>query len=400
MINPWPPACLDGEPQLLHDVLRRNELAGRNSYYTRQLEQMWRDHTGARFSIATVSGTAALTLAVRALKAEPGDEVVVPAFTFAASALAILHAGLIPRFCDVKPRTYCVDFTSAETVVNDRTRAIMIVHLNGVPADMSDARQFAVKHDLPIIEDACQAHGGRWKGQRVGNLGFAGAFSFNRTKSLPAGEGGMFITSSEDAYRTALAAYQFGELPFTSDEDRSYHSVQMGWMFRPTEFVTALAAHRMSCLDDWIATRRTNHKTLTGLLQDVDSITVQEVPTAAQPSFWRYAFTLSGDLARNPVVCSRLIAMLQAAGIRSSRWQNRVLPDHQVFTNGYGSGCPWSCHHRPSSAHAETPNARELARTMIWLEDVIAPTNGETQVSQVADAIRTSIKKAQTKASR
>ncbi|MGH3988869.1 MAG: DegT/DnrJ/EryC1/StrS family aminotransferase, partial [Pseudonocardiaceae bacterium] len=150
-----------------------------------------------------------------------------------ASALAAVHAGLVPRFCDVCPDTYGIDLAHAETLVTDHTHAIVVVHLNGVPADLAQAQRLADRHGLALIEDACQAHGARWNNQPVGGIGFAGAFSFNRSKNLPAGEGGMMVTDSEDAFGAALAAFQFGESPFTSPADRTYHSTQMGWMFRP-----------------------------------------------------------------------------------------------------------------------------------------------------------------------
>ncbi|MBV9447301.1 MAG: aminotransferase class I/II-fold pyridoxal phosphate-dependent enzyme [Streptosporangiaceae bacterium] len=162
------------------------------------------------YALATNSGTAALTLAFRALRADPGDEVIVPAFTFVASALAAVHAGLVPRFCDVRPDTYGIDLAHAETLLTERTRAIVVVHLNGVPADLAQARRLADRHGLALVEDACQAHGARWNDQQVGGIGFAGAFSFNRSKNLPAGEGGMVVTDSEDAFDTALAVFQFG----------------------------------------------------------------------------------------------------------------------------------------------------------------------------------------------
>ncbi|MGH3885866.1 MAG: DegT/DnrJ/EryC1/StrS family aminotransferase [Pseudonocardiaceae bacterium] len=298
MLNPWPPAYLPGEPELLHDVLRRNELAGRQCHYTSRLEGLWSAHTGARYAVATNSGTAALTLAFRGLRADPGDEVIVPAFTFIASALAAVHAGLVPRFCDVRPDTYGIDLTHAETLVTEHTQAIVVVHLNGVPADLAQARRLADRHELALIEDACQAHGARWNDQPVGDIGFAGTFSFNRSKNLPAGEGGMVVTDSEDAFGAALAAFQFGEPP----------------------------------------------------------------------------------------------ARLRAAGITASRWQDRVLPEHRVFTDGLGHGCPWRCHHRPAPARADVPIARRLAGSMIWLEDAIAPTNGEAQLTQVAEIIHTTLR--------
>lgn len=389
MLNSWPPAGLPGEPELLHDVLRRNELAGRQCYYTSRLERLWSEHTGARYAVATNSGTAALTLAFRALRPDPGDEVIVPAFTFVASALAAVHAGLVPCFCDVRPDTYGIDLAHAETLVTAHTRAIVVVHLNGVPADLGQAQRLADRHGLAVIEDACQAHGARWGDQPVGGIGFAGAFSFNRSKNLPAGEGGIVVTDSEDAFAAALAAFQFGEPSFTSPQDRTWHSTQMGWMFRPTEFTTALAAHRMRYLGEWNKARRRNHAVLTDMLGDVEDIAIQQTLDEAQPAYWRYAFTLTGDLGRQSSIREHVLTHLRAAGIAVSRWQDRVLPEHRVFTEGFGHGCPWRCHHRPAPARAEVPVARQLARSMIWLEDAIAPTNDEAQLAQVAEIIRT-----------
>ncbi|MGH3988868.1 MAG: hypothetical protein ACRDTZ_16390 [Pseudonocardiaceae bacterium] len=148
----------------------------------------------------------------------------------------------------------------------------------------------------------------------------------------------------------------------------------------------------MQYLGEWNKTRRRNHAALTDMLGGVEDIAIQQAPDEAQPAYWRYAFTLTGNLGRQPGVREHILARLRAAGIGSSRWQVRVLPEHRVFTDGLGHGCPWRCHHRPAPARADVPVARQLASSMIWLEDAIAPTNGEAQLTQVAETIHTALR--------
>ncbi len=155
-------------------------------------------YCGVRHCVGVGSGTAALTLALLAAGIQSGDEVIVPAHTFIATALGVLHAGAVPRFCDVDEGTGLIDLRSAAEVLSTRTVAVIPVHLYGQVCDMEAVKQFARRHGLLVVEDAAQAHGARWESARAGSLGHAGAFSFYPSKNLGAlGDGGAICTNDD-----------------------------------------------------------------------------------------------------------------------------------------------------------------------------------------------------------
>ena len=216
----WP--VLTGEDRAaVARVLDRGVLSGAGAPEMRALEAEFAAAVGARFCLATNSGTSALHVALAAAGVGPGDEVIVPALGFIATAQAVLHAGATPVFADVDPATYNIDVADAARRVNPRTRAIVPVHLHGLPADMDGIAALGRQAGLTVVEDAAQAHGALYKGRAVGTLGAMGAFSLNSTKNLPAGEGGLFVTDSEELYARA-ARVRFDGLEPPSKWDASH----------------------------------------------------------------------------------------------------------------------------------------------------------------------------------
>ncbi|MGH2391207.1 MAG: DegT/DnrJ/EryC1/StrS family aminotransferase, partial [Chloroflexota bacterium] len=206
----WP-RILDEDKAAVMAVLDRGIIGGADAPEAAALQREFAEYIGVRHCLATNSGTSALHLALLALDLAPGDEVITSAFSFSASALAILHALAIPVFVDIDPRTFTLDPKQVEQAITPRTRAIMPVHIHGLPADLDEIMAIAARHDLVVIEDACQAHGATYKGKRVGSIGKMGAFSLNFTKSLPGGEGGFFVTNDDDLLRRANRFRIFGE---------------------------------------------------------------------------------------------------------------------------------------------------------------------------------------------
>src|SRR5881296_4167404 len=208
----------------------------------RGLEVDFAAAVGARFCLATNSGTSALHIALAAAGIGAGDEVIVPALSFIATAQAVLHQGAIPLFADVEPDTYNIDTADAARRVTSRTRAIVPVHLHGLPADMDAIDALARGAGLTVIEDAAQAHGALYKGRAVGTLGAMAAFSLNSTKNLPAGEGGLFVTNSEELYSRAARVRFDGLEPPSKwdpthplDDETDSQATLRGWMYLPGE---------------------------------------------------------------------------------------------------------------------------------------------------------------------
>lgn len=166
----------------------------------RLFETSFARYIGTRYGLGVGSGTDALIFALKACGVRAGDEVLVPSFTFSATVMAILHAGASPVFCEVDASSFTMDPVSVEQSITRKTRAILPVHLYGHPADMTRLMKLARRHNLRVIEDACQAHGAEWKGKKVGGFGDVGCFSFYPTKNLGAlGDGGMTVTHSKEA---------------------------------------------------------------------------------------------------------------------------------------------------------------------------------------------------------
>ena len=217
---------------------------------------------GGAKCVAVNSGTSALHLALLALGVRAGDEVIVPSFTFAATANAVCLAGATPVFADIDESTFCIDPGSVAAAITGRTKAVMPVHLYGQAADMTALRRLATEHDLLIIEDSAQAHGATWEGTQVGHLGDAGAFSFYPTKNMTSGEGGMVTTSSAAVARTV-------QLLRNQGMEQRYHNEIVGFNMRMSDIQAAIGRVQLGKLDEWTRERQANAAYLTEHLQGV-----------------------------------------------------------------------------------------------------------------------------------
>ena len=236
------------------------------------LEREFSEFCGARHGIGVGDGTSALHVILRGLGIGDGDEVITPAHTFIATAEAIALAGARPVFVDVHPATYLLDVNQVESKITDRTRAILPVHLYGQMVDMDPLLELATRHRLHVVEDACQAHGAEYKGQRAGSLGTAGAFSFYFSKNLGAyGEGG-FVTTSDDELDGSIRMIRDH-----GSKKRYYHDV-IGWNGRLDEIQAAVLRTKLPHLQVWNDLRREHAQLYRELLQDAPVVTPVENP--------------------------------------------------------------------------------------------------------------------------
>ena len=220
----------------------------------RLFEEKFAEFCDASYAVGVDSGTSALELALRAFDIGPGDEVITAANSFIASALGISHAGAKPVLVDVDPYTYTLDVTALERAITRRTKAIIPVHLYGHPAHMGPIRQLADKHGLVVIEDACQAHGARYKGKRVGSLGHAAAFSFYPGKNLGAyGDGGMVVTKDRKIANRLEMLRNYGQ-------KEKYKHLFRGYNRRLDTMQAAILRVKLRYLEKWNAARRWNAK--------------------------------------------------------------------------------------------------------------------------------------------
>jgi len=363
------------------------------------LEAGWAEYVGTKYCIAANSGTAALHMAVAACGIGPGDEVIVPAFTFTASASCVLHHNGIPIFVDSEPGGCNIDVTKIEEKINDRTKAIVAVDLLGLPADMDPINEIAKKHNLVVIEDMSQAHGARYKGRMVGSLGDVGAGSCQASKLLPAGgEGGLLTTNSEEYRDKAQLVRTFGEQAVAPGMPREYNAMTMGWNYRMCELVGAVAYSQFTRFDQLLSGRQKNCEYLGAQLSEVPGLSLLPIPDNSTCSYFFFtALVESEQIAPDldPVkVTEALRQILVAEGVPVSRWLRMAVPSQQLFQDqhGYGKGCPWSC---PSARQdidygAETyPQTEWLIAHALYLGHEgggIAPPNDERLMDLYASA--------------
>lgn len=241
--------------------------SGRVNYWTgkkgMEFEKKFAEWQGSKYAISVATGTAALHVALSALEIGPGDEVIVPSYTFIATSFAVVQAGAIPRFADVNLEDHCLSVESAEKLVNERTKAIIPVHLYGNVCDMDKILAFAKRHNLYVIEDNAEAFGGVYKGKKTGTLGHIAACSFCQNKTFTTGgEGGMVTTDDEELAWRARSFRDHGydvkeRLHLLEMEQKlPYIHDMVGWNYRMTEMQSAIGLAELERMDNWNMPRR------------------------------------------------------------------------------------------------------------------------------------------------
>lgn len=266
---------------------------------------------GARHAVATSSGTTALHLALLVHGIGPGDEVITPAFSFIASANCALYVGATPVFADIDPETFNIDPDDIERKITERTRAIVAVHLYGNPAALDRIGDICRKHDLILIEDACQAHAATFQGQSIGTFGTA-CFSFYPTKNVTSGEGGIITTADDERDRLARLGRAHG-MP------QRYLHETLGYNFRMTDLHASIGLAQMNHLEEWTARRVRNANVLKELMSDLP-LEFQSVLPGAEHVY--HQFTV-----RIPEHRDAVAAYLKAHGVGCEIYY--PLPIHQ-----------------------------------------------------------------------
>jgi dTDP-4-amino-4,6-dideoxygalactose transaminase len=355
----WP-IITDADKAAVLAALDSGILNGPYAPQVKALEDEWARYCGVRHAVSTNSGTAALHTAVAAAGIGTGDQVITTAFTFLATALAVLQHNAVPVFVDIDPRTYNIDPAKIEERITARTKAIIPVHIHGVPADMDAIQGIARRHGLVVIEDAAQAHGAAYRGRKVGSLGDMAAFSFQGSKNLPAGEGGMLVTDREDLRERANRFRMFGEDIRQSDQRafdparpldgvREYNALTLGWMYRGTELAAALCRSQLTRLEASLAQTRRNAAYLTQHLGGIRGVTPPFVPPDCTASYYQYRLRLNAAALGLPLPIRdarlKILAALKAEGVEVSLWQTVPVPGQTLFQErtGYGLSCPWKC---------------------------------------------------------
>ena len=305
----------------VQEVLR----SGKVNYWTgpkgMEFERKFAAWQGSKYAISASSGTAALHVALSALGIGPGDEVIVPSYTFIASGFSIVQAGAVPRFADVNIDDHCISIESAEKLVNERTRAIMPVHLYGNVCDMDDILDFARKHNLYVVEDNAEAFGGVYKGKKTGTLGDIAACSFCQNKTFTTGgEGGMVTTDDEDLAWQARSFRDHGydvkrRLSLLELEQRlPYIHNMVGWNYRMTEMQSAIGLAELERIDTWnLPRRRRNARIIIDSIKDLPRVVHAPIDTGERRNGW-YVMAFSLDIENMTCDIDRFVAACAAEG--------------------------------------------------------------------------------------
>jgi len=243
------PLIGDEEEHAVIEVLRSGMLT--HGEQVKKFEKRFADFVGTKYALATVNGTIALYLALKACGICRGDEVITTPFTFMATASSIIFAGATPVFVDINPETFNIDPHKIEVAITEKTKAIMPVHLYGQSTEMDRINEIAQKHGLKVIEDACQAHGAMFNGKKAGSLGDAGCFSFYPTKNMTTGEGGMITTNNEEIVEHISILRNHGQ-------KEVYDHVSLGFNYRMTNIAAAIGIEQLKKLDFFNKRRRQN----------------------------------------------------------------------------------------------------------------------------------------------
>lgn len=336
-------------------------------------EQEFAEHHGAEHALAVTTGTHALELALEVLGVRRGTEVIVPAFTFISSSQAAQRLGAIAVPVDVDPDTYCIDVSAAEAVIGPNTRAIMPVHMAGQVADMDALAKLSADSGVPLLQDAAHAHGARWHGKKVGELGSVAAFSFQNGKLMTAGEGGAVLFPDAELYEEAFVRHTCGR----PRGDRDYLHTTSGSNFRLNEFSAAVLRAQLSRLDEQIALREQRWRVLAALLAELPGIVPQGSDERCD---------------RNP----RYMAMFRIPGIGERRraglvdtLTQRGIPTFVAFRAVYRTDAFWEIGAPEESVDqlaGRCPNSEALSQDCLWLHHRVL-LGSEAQMHEIVSVL-------------
>lgn len=375
--------CSAEERAAVERVLR----SGKLNYWTgdegREFEREFAAAMCSSYAVAVSNGTVALELALHALGIAPGDEVIVPSRTFVATAMAVARLGAVPVFAEVDRVSQNVTAETIEAQLSPRTRAVIVVHLAGWPADMDPIMSLARQGRLAVIEDCAQAHGARYKGRPVGSIGDVGAFSFCQDKILTtAGEGGMLITNRRDVWERAWSFKDHGKNYDAVYSRQHAHGFRwlherVGTNWRLTEVQSAIGRVALRRLNKWVVKRRRNAKLLLEQCAKLPGLRTALPPAEFFHSYYKcYAFVrperLALDWSRD-----RILGEINAAGVPCFTGSCGEIYLEQAFPR------PW----RPAQRH---PVARELADTSLMF--LVHPTLKKRHIELACKVLRRTMK--------
>jgi len=383
----WPawPIWDDRESNGLLSVLKSGEWwYGKN---VKDFEGKFAEFQNAKYGITTSSGTAGLEVALLALGVGAGDEVIVPPYTFMATASAVLRVNAVPVFADIQAHSLCIDPNDVERKITDKTKAIIPVHLAGYVADMDRLNKIGKEHGLFLIEDACHSWGSQWKGKGTGALGSCGVFSFQASKNLNCAEGGIILTNNEELADLCRSYTNCGR----GKDKPWYEHYVLGGNLRLTEFQAALLLAQFTRLEEQTLRRQTNAEILNAGLRDVPGVVVIENDTRmTRRAYHFYPFRI--DSKALGVSRERFIEAVEAEGVPAGVGYDRPLYKNPLFERK-GDGpehCPISCPfygRKIDYTKTSCPVCEQVIAETVWIFHNVLLAD-ETAMHSIVSAIR------------
>lgn len=359
------PVLTGNEKKYLQECIETGWVSSEGPFVER-FEQAVAAYHGRKYGVAVCNGTAALQVAVEALRLPAGSEVLLPSFTIISCAAAIVRAGLVPVAIDADPLTWNMDVRKLESGVTKNTKAIMVVHIYGLPVDMDSVRQVAERHNLAIIEDAAEEIGQTYKGKLCGSFGQVSIFSFYPNKHITTGEGGMVLTDDPDIAERSRSLRNLCFQP----KQRFFHD-ELGYNFRITNMQAALGLAQFERLPEFIALKREHGRSYQRHLQDVPGLQLPLDQTEyAENIYWVFAIVLKDEV---PFAADEAMTKLKDLGIGTRPF---FYPMHQqpVFKRmGYFAG-------------ADCPVSERIARRGFYIPSGLSL--NEQQIVEVVDAVK------------
>jgi|SRR5690625_1197821 len=375
----WP-LYSDDEIDAVTRVLRSGKVNQWTGPEVNQFQAQFAAYIGSKHGIAVANGTSSLELILKAWNVGEGDEVIVTPRSFLASASAVAWVGATPVFADVDEDTQALSAETVAPVLTSRTKAILVVHLAGCPADMGPIMDLARAHNLLVLEDCAQAHGAEVDGVKVGAIGDAGSFSFCQDKIMSlGGEGGLVTTDDDEVFRRVWELKDHGksrEAVFEREHPPGFRWLHesLGTNLRMTGMQAAIGIEQLKKLDGWIAQRTANAQILTDALQDIPAVRIPKVATNVRHAWYKYYFFVRPERLRSGWTRDRILHEMEAAGIPglsgscSEMYLEKVFQSHNL---------------NPPSA---LPVARALGETSVMM--LVDPAHTEERMHRNGKVVR------------
>ncbi len=383
----WPIFGEEEKSELI-EVLESRKWGRNSGEKNAQFEEMFSDFQSAKHVRTVCNGSVALRIALFALGVGPGDEVIVPSYTFVATATTVIEANAIPVFADVEKETLNISPSSIKELINENTKAIIPVHFGGASAEMDEIMKIAEKHGLYVLEDSAQAQGSTYKGKKLGTIGLAGTFSFQLSKNITSGEGGAITTMSDEIIEKIDLFYNCGRKP----KSPWYIHYEMGGNYRLTEFQAAVLIAQLKREEKNLSLRRKNAKILDDEIKKTEAFEPIVYRDYIKSSYYLYLIRLK-DRKLIDVGKEKIVKALNAEGIPAMEGYPFPLYKQPMFKEMkfWNYGCPIKCDYYKGKIkdYSKTcnPNSEDACRSVIWLPN-FALMGSEDSTYKIVEALK------------